>query len=104
MNTKRKRPRKQPTYRKVHVPMQHRSVRDLKVMGTRTVGNERRTLATVKVLPNNVYQVQLLAQDLCRISLQNVKKAILKYAGKQHKTISLTVLRYGLTGEDSCLY
>ena len=102
MNTKRKRPRKPPSYRKVHVPMQHRSARDLVVLGTRTVGNERRTLATVKVLPHNEYQVQLLAPDLCRISLQNVKKAILKYAGKQHKTISMTVLRHGLAGDSLC--
>lgn len=99
---KRKRPRKPPSYRKIHVAMGHKSATTLKILGTRTVGNERRTVAEVKVLPNNVYQVYLLANDLCRQSLQDVKKAVFKYAAKRRLTIQLTVMKCGILEDKSC--
>ena len=96
--TKKRRRKRQAVYRKIHVPDSSRNCKNLVVMGTRTVDGERIKLATVKVMPDNNYQVQLIVQNLCRLSLFNLKKAVYKYASSHRQTIHLDVLRFGLDG------
>ena len=82
-------------YRKVHVPMKHKTVKVLDVMGTHHCGKQH-VVATMHIQGVNDVVVYLKVQDMDKLSRKALRRATERYAQRFFEDPQVKILRYGV--------